>query len=253
MRRAVSILALAYNEEANIAGALGSIVQAATTAALDDYEIIVVDDGSTDGTRMVADSVARSYPLKPDGQPLIRVAGYARNAGLRTAYETGLLHASMPYTVWLPSDGEMAQESISAILCAVGTADLVVPFHGNPQARQWYRRVLTWGSTTQLNVLLGHSLNYFQGCCVYPTDLARRLPRTESGFFFNAEMLTHALDEGLTYTEVPLVHTDRAHGVSKAVSLRAIVRAQLLILRLFYRLRLAPLWDVARYAANGGL
>jgi hypothetical protein len=88
-----------------------------------------------------------------------------------------------------------------------------------------------------LNWLLGHDLNYFQGTVVYPTDLARRLPRTVPGFFFCAEMLCHALDQGLTYVEVPLVHQERQHGVSKAVSWGAIWRAQKLILRLWYRLR----------------
>lgn len=242
----VSIIVPAYNEGRNVASALYGVLLAAREALGRDFEIIAVDDGSTDNTGSTIEALASAWPE-------LTALRHGRNLGLKAAYETGLARATMPYVCWAPGDGEMATESITAILKAVGTADLVVPFHGTPERRTWFRRLLTWGSTTQLNLLLGHSLNYFQGTVVYPTEMARRLPRTESGFFFCAEMLTHALDEGLTYTEVPLVHTDRAHGVSKAVSLRAIVRAQLLILRLFYRLRLAPLWDVARYAANGGL
>jgi len=246
----VSIIVPAYNEDRNIEKALTDIRVAAMK--LDDYEIIVVDDGSTDRTRVVAEIVAASLPMKDDGTPAIRVVGYPRNAGLRTAYDYGLQYARLPFVVWFPSDGEMAYSSILAILQAVGSADLVVPFHGTPERRAWFRRLLTWGSTTQLNVLLGHRLNYYQGTVVYPTALARRLPRTENGFFFCAEMLAHALDEGLSYVEVPLVHTDRAHGVSKAVSWRAIWRAQKLILRLSWRLRVQPLLDVAAYAVAYG-
>ena len=248
-RRAVSIIVPAYNEDRNIEKALDDVRVAAMTLA--NYEIIVVDDGSTDRTRLVAEEYARRYAVNDAGPASIRVVGYARNAGLRSAYETGLARATMPYVVWFPSDGEMAYSSILDILRAVGTADLVLPYHGTPERRTWFRRLLTWGSTTQLNWLLGHKLNYFQGTVVYPTALARRLPRTESGFFCMAEMLCSALDEGPTYVEVPLVHTDRANGVSKAVSARAIWRAQLLILRLFYRLRIRPLWDVLAYASAG--
>lgn len=252
-QRAISIIVPAYNEEANIEMALAMIRVAAVESRLDDHEIIVVDDGSTDGTRAVAERFAAGVALKPDGTPVCRVVGYARNAGLRAAYETGLFHATMPYTVWLPSDGEMAMESIKAIFHQVGHATLVVPYHGTPERRTWFRRLLTWGSTTQLNVLLGHDLHYFQGTVVYPTAMARRLPRTEGGFFFCAEMLAHAMDEHPSYVQVPLVHTDRAHGVSKAVSWRAIWRAQLLILRLHYRLRLKPLCETLSYALSHGV
>ena len=142
----------------------------------------------------------------------------------------------------------MAQVSIANILRAVGTADLVIPYHGNPSARPWFRRLLTFVSTLQLNVLLGHRLAYFQGCVAYPTEMARRLPRTESGFFFAAEMLSWALEEGPTYVEVPLIHQERTYGVSKAVSWRAIWRAQCLILRLAFRIHVERAALLAQYA-----
>mgnify|MGYP000895555951 CR=1 FL=1 len=245
-RTGVSIIVPAYNEGGNVEAALYGVLCAAREALGRDFEIIAVNDGSEDNTGATLDALAGAWPD-------LTVLHHERNRGLKAAYETGLARATMPFVVWLPGDGEMATPSIAAILRAVGTADLVVPYHGTPERRTWFRRLLTWGSTTQLNLLLGHDLNYYQGTVVYPTAFARRLPRTENGFFFCAEMLAHALDEGLTYVEVPLAHTDRAHGVSKAVSWRAIWRAQLLILRLFYRLRIRPLVDVTRYAANGGL
>ena len=226
-RPSVSIIVPAFNESGNLRGGVADIHTAAV-GILDEYDIIIVDDGSTDETIDVANAIAAE-------DRRVHVAFHIENRGLRDAYETGLLGVRNEVVVWLPSDREMAQESIADIFRAIGTADLVLPYHGTPQNRSWFRRLLTWGSTTQLNLLLGHRLNYYQGTVVYPTEMARRLPRTESGFFFNAEMLAWALEEGCSYVEVPLVHQERQHGVSKAVSLRTIWRAQMLILRLAFR------------------
>lgn len=248
--RNVSIIVLAYNEEGNIQKALAGVRCAAVTAGID-HEIIVVDDGSADSTLTVAREFSRWFALDPGDKPIFRFAAHPENRGLRAAYETGLAAATGDYVTWVPGDGEMATDSIAAIFRAVGTADLVIPYHGTPERRTCLRRLLTWGSTTQLNWLLGHHLNYFQGTVVYPTALARRLPRTVPGFFFCAEMLAHALDADLTYVEIPLEHVERSSGVSKAVSWRAIWAAQKHIVRLWWRLRVRPLFDVLAYATGG--
>lgn len=236
----LSILVPAFNEGGNITAAIQGVVHAAELSGITEYEVIIVDDGSTDGTVAEAATACRTLESMMDGTnglPLMHVVRHQSNRGLRAAYETGLAAATMPYITWTPGDGEMATGSIAAIFRAVGTADLVIPYHGTPERRTWFRRLLTWGSTTQLNWLLGHDLPYFQGTVVYPTALARSLPRTTSGFFFCAEMLAHALETDPTYTLVPLVHQERQHGVSKAVSWGAIWRAQKHIVRLWWRLR----------------
>ena len=207
---------------------------------LDDYEVIVVNDGSDDDTGAVAERIAAAHPT-------VSVVHHSRNRGLRDAYETGLALASKSRVLWLPADREMAVESIAAIFKSVGTADLSVPYHGTPERRTWFRRLLTWGSTTQINVALGHRLRYFQGTVVYPTAMARRLPRTEPGFFFVAEMLAWALEEGPTYVEIPLVHTDRAYGTSKAVGWGRIWAAQKLIARLAFRIHASRMAALAEY------
>jgi glycosyltransferase involved in cell wall biosynthesis len=233
LKRTVSIIVPAYNEQGNVCGAVSDILTAARDARLDAFEVILVDDGSTDGTWALMKLLERTR------WSTVSAYRHPENRGLKAAYEN---------VVWFPSDLEMARESIRDILAAIGTADLVIPYHGNPSARPWFRRLLTWGSTLQLNVALGHRLRYFQGTLALPTEMARRLPRTESGFFFAAEMLSWALEEGPAYVEVPLVHQERTYGVSKAVSWKAIWRAQCLIARLAFRIHAERAALLAQYA-----
>jgi len=212
----VSVFVPAYNEAANLEGALRDIVGAA--AVLADYEVIVVNDGSRDGTGPLAERLAQENRR-------IRVVHQPRNLGIAAAYERALDEAKLEYFGFLPGDGEIAPESIRDILAAVGTADIVAPYHGNSRARQLHRRVLTWTSTSLVNTLFGLRMRYFQGPCIYQTPLARRLPKTAGGFYFLTEMLVHAVRAGYSYVEVPLTHQDRSHGRSKAVSVRNVLKA----------------------------
>jgi len=217
LRRRVSILVPAYDEVENLKGAVRDILWA-MEAALEDYEILVVDDGSADGTGALADRLAEEHPK-------IRVIHQSWNLGIAAGYARGLDEAKLDYFGFLPADGEISRESIRNIFAAVGTADIVVPYHQNPRARPLHRRFLTWASSSLVNILFGLKLKYFQGPCIYPTALARALPKTSGGFYFLTQMLVHAVRSGHTYVHVSLIHQERRHGQSKAVSLGNILRA----------------------------
>jgi len=227
--RRVSVFVPAYNEAANLEAAVHDIVGAA--AVLLDYEVIVVNDGSTDGTGQVGERLAEENRR-------IRIVHQTRNQGIAAAYERALDEAKLEYFSFLPGDGEIAPASIRDIFAAVGRADVVAPYHGNSRARQRHRRLLTWVSTGLVNTLFGLRMRYFQGPCIYPTPLARTLPKTAGGFYFLTEMLVHALRAGYSCVEVPLTHQDRSHGRSTAVSARNVLRALRAIAKLWWSVQI---------------
>src|SRR5215213_3160176 len=227
--RTISVVVPAYNEMGNLEAAVLDVVHALRT--FDDYEVIIVNDGSKDGTGEVADRLAATLDR-------VRVIHHEQNRGFSASYRTGLANARMAYFTFVPGDHEVALESVEEIFDAVGKADLVVPYHGTPWNRTRQRRVLTWICTTQLNILFGRNLKYFQGPAVYPTALARVLPINTRGFFFATEMLVNALLMGYSFVEVPLIHHERTYGQSKAVKPANIVNAQLTIIRLWWTIRM---------------
>jgi len=228
LARSISVVIPAFNEGANLDGAVRDAVAAAQD--FDAYEIIVVNDGSHDDTGQVADRLAAELEY-------VRVIHHEVNRGFAASYQTGLKHATMAYFTFVPGDHEVTPDSVVRIFGAIGQADLVVPYHGTPWKRTWPRRILTYVCTTEINLLFGHHLKYFQGPTVYPTTLARALPITTHGFFFCTEMLLNALAMGYSFVEVPLVHQERAYGTSKAIGFGKIVSAELTILKLWWNLR----------------
>ena len=233
----VSIFLPAYNEVHNLEGAVADVIWAANQV-LTEYEILIIDDGSTDGTGPLADRLASAHPQ-------IHVVHQPRNMGIAAGYARALDEAKLDYFSFLAADGEIARESVRDILGSVGRADIVAPYHQNPRARQLHRRFLTWASTALVNVLFGQRMHYYQGPCIYPVALARKLPKTAGGFYFLTQMLIHALHAGYTCIEVGLTHVDRTHGRSKAVSAKNILRALQTIAQVWWAIHLGGV-SVAR-------
>jgi len=238
-RRRVSVFLPAYNEVDNLERSVADIVWAADQV-LTEYEVLIIDDGSIDGTAALADRLAGKNPR-------IRAIHQPRNLGIAAAYERALGEARLDYFSFLPADGEIASESVRDILGSVGQADIVAPYHQNPSARQPHRRFLTWASTALVNVLFGQRMHYYQGPCIYPVALARALPKSAGGFYFVTQMLIHALHAGYTYVEVGLTHVDRTHGRSKAVSAGNILKALRTIAQAWWAIHLGGA-SVARRA-----
>lgn len=236
-RRTISVLIPAYNEVLNLEGSVADALTAC--GEFEDYEILIVNDGSTDGTDALAEQLAARLDH-------VRVIHHAKNRGFGAAYSTALAEARMSYFTFVPGDHEVAPESVKAIFGEVGKADIVVPFHATPWKRPFMRRLLTRISTDQVNLLFGWNLKYYQGPAVYPTELARALPRTVQGFYFATEMLVHALDAGYSFVEIGLTHQERAYGRSKAVAWTNAANAQLTILRLWWDIRVRRQNDVPR-------
>lgn len=213
--RQLTVFVPAYNEERNLEGAVRDVIQAAE-AQLDDYEILIVDDGSTDGTGNLADRLARE-------DPRIKVIHHPGNRGFAAGYQTALARATLRYFTFVPGDGEMGAGSIGKIFGAVGSTDIVVPYRENAWDRPLYRTVISESFTRVMNLLFNLRLRYYQGPAVYPTELARALPTTTRGFCFATEMLVRAIKSGYCYVQVGFHHQERAHGKSKAVSVRNVL------------------------------
>jgi glycosyltransferase involved in cell wall biosynthesis len=110
----VTIVVPAYNEERGIATTLGDIDAAMSSQSIE-YEIILVDDGSTDGTADVADQLGG-----------IRVLRHHTNRGYGSALKTGIRKASHDWIAIIDADGTYPPEALPLLLAELDDVDMVV-------------------------------------------------------------------------------------------------------------------------------
>jgi dolichol-phosphate mannosyltransferase len=232
--RSISVLVPALNEAENLAPTVRRLIEALTTT-IEDYEIIVVDDGSTDETARVADQLAETNPN-------IRVFHNPGNMGLGFSYARGYEEASKEFFVYIPGDNTWPYRSFVELFGSLGRADIITSFAINPGVRPVGRRIVSRAYTNVLNFLFGRRMQYFNGLTIYETDFLRRRPATTFGFGFQSEVLLKALASGASYIEIGLPIDERTAGGSKAVNLRNISSVFFTVLRVFWELRIQKKW-----------
>lgn len=227
--RSICVLIPALNEVENLAPTVDAVRQA-LSETVETFEIIIVDDGSNDGTGEVADRLAADLAG-------VRVFHNPNRRGIGYDYMLGYEKTTCDYFVYIPGDNTWPYASCRELFSALGQADIVTSYAVNPEVRPLGRRLLSPFYTFCLNLLFGRRMRYYNGLTIYPVSFLKTRPATTYGFAFQAEALLKALAAGLSYVEVGLAIDERAAGASKAINLRNIAGVIATILRLRWSLR----------------
>ena len=212
MNPSISIIIPALNEGQVVNDTVAEVTTAVERSFVN-YEIVLVDDGSTDETGAIMDRLAA-------GNQRIRAIHNERNLGFGGAYKRGVGAVTQEYVIMVPGDNAFSAASLDPIFAAVGTADIVIPVVMNPEARTFGRRVASKGFTTLMNVLFDLKVGYYNGPVVHRLDLLRQISITTNGFAYQAEVLVKLLKRGYSFVEVSTEVLERSAGKSKALRLR---------------------------------
>jgi dolichol-phosphate mannosyltransferase len=203
-----------YNERENLEGMLQRLRQ-----NVPDAELLIVDDGSPDGTGALGRRLAAS-------DPRIHVLQRAAKQGLGAAYLAGFgwaLERGADVVVECDADGSHQPEELPRLIAALHDRDLVVGSRWVRGGRivNWplSRRLLSRGGSLYARVLLRlRERDVTGGYRVFRADALRAigLGRIDSlGYCFQIELLWRAERAGLRVVEVPITFVERVHGVSK--------------------------------------
>ena len=191
----ISLIVPALNEEAVIAAVLEGICKQAE-GHFRDYELIALNDGSSDATGEIMEQCAARNSR-------IRVLHNRPNIGLGASFQKGLKQARFQYVMLLCGDGGLPARSLPAIFSLIGSADLIVPHMTNlRQIKSPARYLISRTYSNLLNLLFGFNLRYYNGLPVYRRSLLDAIRITSSGFGFQAEIVVKLLKSGCTYVEV---------------------------------------------------
>ena len=205
--RRLSLILPAYNEAAGIANAVAE-ADVALQQLTDDYEILVVDDGSSDETAAIVANAIRSNPR-------VRLLRHERNQGYGRALRTGFEAAQKELVAFTDADCQFHLEDLERLLPLTDGAPIAVGYRIDRQD-PWQRRFYSWGYNQVVRGLLGTGVRD----CDCALKVFRRetlpalLPET-NGFFVNAEILTKARQQEFAVGEAGVRHRPRVRGSSK--------------------------------------
>ncbi len=225
----LSIIVPVFNEAATVGAVLDRLRAVHLPAA---REIVVVDDGSTDGTRAVLDAIARG--------PDLRVVHAARNGGKGSAIRLGLAEIRGTVVAIQDADLELDPAQLADLVQPIldGRANVVYGsrfLEGRPEA-PWVtiaaNRFLTWVT----NVLYGARLTDMETCYKLMTaPLARSLVLESDRFEIEPEITSKLLRRGERILELPVRFSPRTRQAGKKIGWRDGWHA----LRVLFRYRFA--------------
>jgi dolichol-phosphate mannosyltransferase len=210
----VLVIIPTYDERENIERIVERVVRAAPHAHL-----LIVDDGSPDGTGKVADALA-------DEDPRVHVLHRPTKTGLGAAYIAGFdwgLGEGYDVLVEMDADGSHAPEQLHQLLGALDHADLALGSRYVPGGAvlNWPRRreILSRGGNLYVRMALGLNLRdatggyrAFRRHVLENVDYANV---ASQGYCFQVDLARRALDAGYAVVEVPITFTERERGESK--------------------------------------
>jgi dolichol-phosphate hexosyltransferase len=209
----LSILVPVYNEAATAERAIGALLDANLSFT---SELIVVDDGSTDGTGEI---------LRDAGWPADRVTllSHDRNRGKGAAVQTALAQASSDFAAIFDADLEYEPEDLNTLMPPLleGTTNVVFgvrAFDGFTSHSYLYvlgNRFVTLATNVLFNVYIKDLMTMHKAI---RTDVFRSLPLRESGFAIEAEITARLLQRGERIFEVPVRYKARATAEGKKLT-----------------------------------
>ncbi len=231
----ISVIIACLNEEENVGATCQNVLTALNEAGLDDYEIMIFDDGSTDRTGAIADDIAA-------GNPKVKVIHNGTNRGFGYNFKRGIELATKTYVAIFPGDNEIAPFSIKRILSFVGRADIVIPHTINMEIRPYGRRFLSRLFTMIMNSIFCCELQYYNGPCVHRRDLLNKIGVNTSGFAFQAVTLTKLILSGYSFIEVEMYLQPKPSYRSSALKWRNVARVVGSLLKLVREIYFDPVF-----------
>jgi glycosyltransferase involved in cell wall biosynthesis len=229
------MVAWGYNEEALVGDFLERAL-AALEAAVEDYELVLVDDGSTDRTNEIAQAIAARNPR-------LRVITNERNMNIGPSFKRALGAARKEFVFWQTVDWSYDLTHLRIFLELLKHYDAVVGVRPVPirllsyipvirsiyrvrtRSDNFRKAIVSLGNYYLVRVLYRMDFHDFQNIHFYPTSLVQSFTLQGDSSFLAPELMARAMARGCRFLEVPIPFIPRSGGRAKGTKLRSIVRS----------------------------
>jgi glycosyltransferase involved in cell wall biosynthesis len=211
----LTIFISCYNEESYIISTIETVRAALKEVGGISYEIIVIDDCSTDRSAGLVQEFINQHP---DERLLLR--RNKTNRGLAQNYFDAAFIGKGKYYRLICGDDAEPKDTMVAVLREIGQADILIPYYVTSEGKSLYRRMLSKAYTGLVNTISGFRLHYYNGLAVHLRYNVMRWHPNTRGFGFQADIICMLLDQGFNYREVPVKTVERKGGDSQALTFK---------------------------------
>jgi glycosyltransferase involved in cell wall biosynthesis len=213
----VSVFFPCYNEQGNVRRTVENALP--VLEKLDaDFEIIVVDDGSSDDTGRIADQMAGR-------DSRIRVVHHEHNLGYGAALQSGFAAATKELVFYTDGDGQFDINEMPPLLPLMEQWDIVSCYRLN-RRDPFIRKINAWAWTKLVCFLFGLKIRDVD-CAfkLYKREIFEQMTLSSTGALIDAEVLARAAQKGYRITQTGVHHYPRTVGVQTGAKLGVVLRA----------------------------
>jgi len=210
----VSVVVPAYNEEQNLESTV-TLVARKLDELETTFETIIVNDGSTDGTRKIAERLAAS-------DERVRLINHPCNIGPGSGVFTGIQEARGDFVIFIPADLALEIEDLHKYIDASRQCDLVVGIRADRRDYSMFRKFVSYVNIFLVKLLFGMKQRQFNYIHMYRRSMLERIDIDSRGVFITAEIMIKASDLGYRLQEVEIGYVPRTAGKATCGSPRTI-------------------------------
>jgi glycosyltransferase involved in cell wall biosynthesis len=215
----LSVFFPAYNEVRAVGGLVEKSVNALEQLGIEDYELIIVDDGGTDGTGELADRLAKQ-------QPRLKVVHHKTNLGYGAALSSGFEAATKEWVCFTDGDGQFDLRDLRVMLPEADKYQAVLGYR-RQRSDHIVRKLNAWMWSVVVWLVIGVKVKDLDcGFKLVKRSLIQDiLPFESKGAAVSAEILLRLKAKGAAYGQVPVEHYPRVGGSPTGANPKVILRA----------------------------
>lgn len=218
-----------YNEEGNLERVLKELL-AELPGFFADFEVIVVNDGSSDRTGEIADKIAAK-------EAAVRVIHHPENRGYGGALKSGYYAAQKGLVCLYPGDGQFDIKDIEKLLPLMERVDIAATYRIN-RRDPFHRKVNQFLYNAAIDLLFGiHLKDIDCGFKLMKSEIFKVVKLDSTGALIDAEFYFKSKRRGFTYEQVGVTHYPRLAGSSTGAKLYVIFHAAYEIVRYWWEIR----------------
>jgi glycosyltransferase involved in cell wall biosynthesis len=212
----VTVIVPALNEEKSLGMVIANTLKSFDQLSLKG-EVIVVNDGSRDNTRSIAEAFAAR-----DNR--VRLINHHKPHGIGASFIEGCNRARGDYVTMLPGDNENIPAETLKLIHTTKNYKVIAPYVANPAIRGLFRRSASRIFTLIVNLAFLNRFRYTNGTNIYRKDLFRTLSIKSRGFFYQTEILVKLHMQGVKIHQMPYRISERKFGDNKALCFNSLVK-----------------------------